>query len=318
MADAESISRNFKKLKAEFLKITKRVLKTKISTNPIKLKEYEDELIVAYNNIATFFNSIFSTLTGESQTHARKEQKQIRTKILLCFVKLNCSIRLPIDIFAEIDPENISEEGTLTESEGELETTAVETSEDIDNNISKPNSIENISEFSSMAPPNGNGTAGAEEMSRIDFIRFAAQTISRNFAGDPLALNAFINAIKLVKTISNGRFDDLLKSFILTKLEGKALECVNQEGTIDGFMNDLKETIEPDNSKVVAGRMLSMKLGKISTEEYSKKAEDLAEALQRSLIVEGINQSKAKEMAIEKTVEMCRQSAKSEITIRKT
>lgn len=44
-----------------------------------------------------------------------------------------------------------------------------------------------------------------------------------------------------------------------------------------------------------------------------KEAEELAEALQRSLIVEGIPQHKAQDLATERTVEMCRASARTDI-----
>lgn len=47
-------------------------------------------------------------------------------------------------------------------------------------------------------------------------------------------------------------------------------------------------------------------------QEFSEQAEKLAEALQRTLIIEGISQEKAKEMATERTIDLCRQSSKND------
>lgn len=55
--------------------------------------------------------------------------------------------------------------------------------------------------------------------------------------------------------------------------------------------------------------MMALKLDNSKTVKFTNEAEKLAEALQRSLIVERIPQAKAKSMAVEKTVEMCRQTA---------
>lgn len=146
-----------------------------------------------------------------------------------------------------------------------------------------------------------------------EFLRLAAQTINRNYTGEPLALNAFINSVELLRTVAGDNID-ILKRFILTKLEGKALESIpNDPPDIDTILNALKANIKPDSSKVIEGRMLSLKLDSTKVQDYSEQAEKLAEALQRSLIIEGITQVKAKEMAIDRTVEMCRQSAKSDL-----
>lgn len=47
--------------------------------------------------------------------------------------------------------------------------------------------------------------------------------------------------------------------------------------------------------------------------DYAKKAEELADSLKRALVLEGIPQSKANEMAIDKTVELCRSNARSDM-----
>lgn len=147
-----------------------------------------------------------------------------------------------------------------------------------------------------------------------DFLRLAAQTINKNYSGDPLALTAFINSIELLETVVIPTNVDLLKRFILTKLEGKALEAVPANpATIVIIKDALKNCIKPDNSKIIEGRMLSLKNDNMTTQDFSKKAEELADALKRTLIVEGISEAKANEMTIDKTVEMCRATARTNL-----
>ncbi|XP_055307851.1 probable cyclin-dependent serine/threonine-protein kinase DDB_G0292550 [Sitodiplosis mosellana] len=59
--------------------------------------------------------------------------------------------------------------------------------------------------------------------------------------------------------------------------------------------------------------MLALKLSKNTSQQFAEEAEKLADDLQHSLVFEGISLEKAKEMAIESTVKMCRQSARSDL-----
>lgn len=87
----------------------------------------------------------------------------------------------------------------------------------------------------------------------------------------------------------------------------------NDAQNVEAIINALKNKIKPDSSKVIAGRMMALRLDKKIVQDFSKNAEELADAFKRSLIVEGITQNKANEMAIDKTVEMCRASAKNDL-----
>lgn len=94
---------------------------------------------------------------------------------------------------------------------------------------------------------------------------------------------------------------NLLKTFVLSKLEGKALESVSTEpADVDQITTELKSQIKPEYSKIIEGRMLALQFNASKIQDCSKDAEDLAEALQQALIVEGISQQKAKSMAIVK------------------
>lgn len=125
-------------------------------------------------------------------------------------------------------------------------------------------------------------------------------------------MNAFINSVNLLRETASQATIDTLKQFILTKLEGKSLEVVQENpNTIKDIVDALKEGIKPDNSKVVGGRLMALRADKTTLQDYTKQAEELAESLRRSLM--GISRAKAQEMAIEKTIEMCRASAKTDL-----
>lgn len=82
---------------------------------------------------------------------------------------------------------------------------------------------------------------------------------------------------------------------------------------MDEIIEALERDIHPDNSKVVEGRLLALRADKSKLVEFSEKAEELADALRRSLVIEDISQAKAREMTIEKTVEVCRNAARSDL-----
>lgn len=57
---------------------------------------------------------------------------------------------------------------------------------------------------------------------------------------------------------------------------------------------------------------MALRADKRNLTKFSEQAEKLAEDFRRSLVVEGFTRDKAQELTIQKTIEMCRKSAKSE------
>jgi len=148
-----------------------------------------------------------------------------------------------------------------------------------------------------------------------DFLKLAASTINRNYSGDPLALQSFIDSVNLLKALATtNELKEFLTTFILSKLEGKAREAIEgTPGSAQEIVENLKGKIKCESSKIIEGRMRALNADRTSISEFAKQAEDLAENLKRSLVMEGISSSKANEMTIEKTVEMCRQSARTDL-----
>lgn len=291
---SESQINTYGDLKNEFLAVKKRIIKRQLTTNEDKLEEYTRDIISTHDNIVEFVASFYGTLDTDWKTYFRDQLIYIRDKTIECFGKLNSRHTVSTNLLEKVQ---VQEE----ESDYSGETTSDSEDEDPIKSISE-NYFEET-ETETMSNP----------LSVTDFLRLAAQTINRNFSGDPLALNSFINSVKLLQQVA-GEHGDLLRQFVITKLEGRALEAIPEgESDINAILNALKAAIKPDSSKVIEGRMLALRVDRSKVQEFTKQAEELAEALERSLIVEGISQNKAKSMSIDKTVEMCRQSAKSDL-----
>lgn len=60
--------------------------------------------------------------------------------------------------------------------------------------------------------------------------------------------------------------------------------------------------------------MQALKADSVYLQDFSKKAWELAENFKRALVMEGIPSEKSREMTVAKTVQMCRASARSDLT----
>lgn len=65
------------------------------------------------------------------------------------------------------------------------------------------------------------------------------------------------------------------------------------------------------SSKVIEGRMLALRADKTNLTKFSERAEELAEQYRRSLCDEGYAKDRTKELALTKTVELCRKNITS-------
>lgn len=319
-------------LKREFQNVCKRVLKKNLSTNPERHREYLTDLVSTYNAVIAYVESFHESLDSIEREIFRNDWIYLRDKVISVFAKLNVSIGAPRSFFSPLligdilgnysennTPEDLPENRITPDPRPSISNTEpprltrnkfVQTTKP----VFKPRALSfsdselyyGFSELfhdSTMAP-----------LTSVEFIRIAAQTINRNYDGNPLGLSAFINSVELLKELSNAEVAAIFLRFVKSKLEGKALESVPADAAnVDEIITALRQQIQPDNSKVVAGRLLALKPDKAKMTDFSEQAEKLAEALQRSLIIEGISRDKAREMTIDKTVEVCRSAARSDL-----
>lgn len=297
----------------------KRVLKKDLSTNRLKHIEYAIALTQAYNEYSSYAFSFYNNFTVRSQEDVKDEWTTVRDKVNQSFGKILVTFEVPKELKDNIDIKQI-----LKDNFTEREIIAYDTfSQPSGSNLNLATSDTN-SVGSSVTETEGDfldidnlfTNTMANPMTNLEFMNLASKYINKNYSGDPLALSAFINSLELLKDFTTDALNPTFFRFVKSKLDGKALEAIDGNPAIDTvqkIIDALKAQIRPDNSKVVAGRMLALKPDRAKLTEFSQQAESLAEALQRSLIIEGIPQAKAREMSIEKTVELCRSSAKSDL-----
>lgn len=149
----------------------------------------------------------------------------------------------------------------------------------------------------------------------MNFFKLASATLNYNYSGDPLKLTSFIDSVELLESVSDSAdTKTLLVSFVKTKLEGNARECLPEKcDSLDQIKTALRSKIKPDGAKVVEGRMLALRLDRNSVQDFTRKAEELSDAFRRALVVEGIPSTKADELTIDKTIELCRANTNSSL-----
>lgn len=318
----------FEKLRDEFNKVSKRILKEAISTNPVTLKAYETDIIKSFNDLREYANLYYKTVTSVTQGVLCAEITKARAKLENCLRKLNVG-NTNVGTISEPVTESKNLQASTSKTVRETEDLRESTDETVEESEKLQGPSDTLKDSEYLQEGVNNNLAGIDSVvnaiqnsetvemadgTKQEYLRLCAQTIQRNYGGDPLGVTAFINSVQLLKTMAGNTHQQLLLDFIQTRLEGKALECIPQKPeSVDKIIEALKKKIRPDSSKVITGKMMALKSDRNNLQNFSKQAEELAEALKRSLIFEGISEDKSQEMVVEKMVEMCRQSARSDL-----
>lgn len=318
---------SLEQFKEIFRTVAKRILKEKLSKNPNKLFEYKQDIYTAYVNLVNFVNSIYNTITAEEKADTYELLTYVANKFEECLIRLNCKYRLSESLLDIPNFEDIKLIGIEIDSEQTVEPIESET-EDFHDSIPNKSNIE-LNQTEHIEASFTNEGDSEEELHSIsvlfeedefkmevpDFMRLCANTINYKYEGEATGLTPFINAIELLEQIATTNpLQAILISFLKTKLVGKAGEALTAEdNNLAAIKAKLKLKIKPESSKVLEGRLSALKMDRQSLQEFSKTAEDLADQLKRSLVMEGIPDHKANEMTVEKTIKMCRASARSDV-----
>lgn len=153
------------------------------------------------------------------------------------------------------------------------------------------------------------------EMEEIKkYMSNLSKIIISRYDGESKGLAAFVAVIQLAETITTDAQQEISVQYIRTKLEGKALEAIPADAsTAREIITALKHKIKPETSKVVLGRFLALRTERNALPKFQKEAEELANQLRRAYTSEGMTERLAETTTIDKTVEMCRLSAKSSL-----
>lgn len=337
---SNSTSQQYEDLVSEFEKVIKRILifKTdrnrKVPTDPNKLLKYKTDLITAYNNFASFVSDVYDNQTDDLQQKLNRDFDNIhKPKVIEALSVIGYTTKSPKN-FVEIDTNSVNQidtnsagaadtesqksastsTGKSTENENPFEALSVhnDSESDLEPDTQNKSKFEN----SLTVEPQAfiNETVGnMVNQTKAEFLKMATGLINYKFSGDPLKLESFLADVEMVEALAEEENKEFCVKFVKAKLEQKALECLPENvEKISDITDALKSKIKTESSDVVDGKILALRLKSGNFSEFAKRAEELADEYRRSLVNEGITKIKAEEMAVKKTIELCRRIANNE------
>lgn len=278
----------------EFSNITYKVTRKDRSKNTLTLQRYRTEIIEGYNNFLQYVNSVYQLATSGQKGTLDSRLTHAKQLVEQCFDILKCEYTWPNDFYEPIGIElvgnvpNISglsviNENPRGEHSNEKNTISTEQNKPDGNPQSEPKREENT-KF---------------EMNSLELFNVVNRQFRQNYSGEPLGLTTFIDAVEILETFATTADlrKDLLR-YLTAKLEGRAREYITDTiVSIEQFKRVLRDNIQPENSKVIEGRIASLRYAYSKQGEFSAKAEELADALRRTLIIEGMTPRKANEIS---------------------
>lgn len=170
-------------------------------------------------------------------------------------------------------------------------------------NFEKQKSINLVSEIITKSSSEERFDNGKD---KFQILMLASSVINYNYAGDPLYLMSFINAIQLLETLAKNDEQEILRLFIISKLTGSAYDIVsNNDNTIEDIKTSLLKNIKYDSYEVVLSRMLVLPYETLSVYQFIEKGKVLANDLVRAYKQDGCPRLFAIKETIHKVTEMC-------------
>lgn len=282
------------RLTDSFQKIVDRVL----HENEPLTENLEILLVNAYNSIIRYTATDFSKRKEKTRKLISNTITDCRKSLRKCEKKLNVKIYLPSYLLSPISTSDYPRPPTPTPPVPSP----------------TPPNHQNIQPTPPVPSPRRHiSISVAPIMADFTYLTNLKSILNKTYDREPSGLSAFIEA--MAAELSQPAQIATLIRFIKTKCEKTAKEAINEletePNTVAHIVAALQKKIKVENSKVVLGRLLALKADKTSVQNFQEKGEELAEKLRLAYISDGIPATVAKEMVIDKTVEMCRSSAKS-------
>lgn len=312
----------FAQLKEQFTRVTKRIIKEKLTRNVEKHKEYINDLIPAYNKFVKFVHSQYIPALPEQQKQEFKNHlEHARGRFIECLRKLNIEAELSTNLLTVYDSKQFLDfldilkesAANVTIDGNDFDDPGAETSNKSETDLNSDAKAKNRVTILGTLLDENSGPNMATALTVPEFLRLCGQTINTKYTGNPLGLDSFLNAVDLLDSVATNDLKETLFKFLTTRVDDKAGEVTRGARDTQTFVAMLKKDIKHDNSKVISGRMTALKMEGKKTQEFSKQAEELSESFKRALVFEGITTSKANEMSIDKTIEMCRALSRSDV-----
>lgn len=294
MIDNTKYAEKFTLFEREYKRVEPYKTRRPLTTDLDLLKDYKESLVRTYNELID---------TVDPQTFSEEERLEILSKFTSHLSKLR-------DAFKILKLNYKFEKGVFNTINVDL---ISEISDDSLLSIASTSGVDLNTSQQSTISTNNTSNRSTMTQSASEFIATAHRMINYRYAGDPLALDSFIDAVDLLNDLCEDQNKAIFLKYVMTRLEGLAREAIiTAPANVDDVIRQLREGIKTESSKVIEGRILALRADRSSLTKFSEQAEKLAEQFKRSLCLEGFSRDKAKEIAIEKTVEMCRKSSKND------
>lgn len=300
MSDTATFATKVQRFLREYNRIE--VYKRRELTANLQLREeYKEDLIRTYNDLIDDVDQ--NSVPQDKKSDILLEFAGYLAKLKTALKLLRLKYTFDKGVFNHINIDLIVED---REFDGSISANSIDSS----NNLSQQSTsatdtsnldqsiLQNTSTMAQTAP---------------EFIAMVHRMINYKYDGDPLALDSFVDAVELLKDLCEPTNNTIFLKFVMTRLEGRAREAIITTPTkIDDITDQLKAGIKAESSKIIEGRILALRAERSSLTKFAEQAEKLADQFKRSLCLEGFSREKAKEITIEKTVEMCRKSARND------
>lgn len=332
------MSDTFVILKENFRKITKCVLKEKISKNPATRAKYEKQLKITYNALIRYTTDKQTKLSDEKFEKVVEIIIYLRERLVQCFAKLNLKIDIGNDVLSLIketeqdtepdsnptekqiedelkeEEEEEEDDNDINDNLNDLDRTLHEDKVDtdiVDDKIDTEHDSEHNSEYNIDTDEE---EYNDDKMDEAKVVEHLSRIFTKGeYDGAPLGKQTFLGQIRLAKTIIRDNHPDVFLAYLKSRLSGKALEHAEAAASVDDLVQALTNKIKHDNSGVIHGRIMALRADNNGKNEFSKKADELAEALRLAYISEGIPNEVSMKMTIKATVNMCRANARSDL-----
>lgn len=265
-----------------------------------------ESVLDKYNAIIVYAEIDYENKKSATKEHITETVQANRVTLQDCFTNLNLPVILPGKLLSTIHylpsvpkpepPVSKPSASQLTQTDQIVSATQINQTDQIQQTSTITQTIE-------MA------------QTIADFMKYTQSILNYKYTGDPLELNGFISDAEMLQSLATS---DETKQFcfkyVKNRVRGRAEEYIPENcASIEQMIEILKSKIKPENSTVVEGKILSLRLQKGDYSKFAQEAEKLSEAFRRALVVEGITKTKAEEMTINKMVDLCRKTTKVEI-----
>lgn len=290
--------KEFYELIDEFSKKEQPILRANASQDKQIREQRKKEFIFAYNKLVKYTQPAWKSDSKEQKQTIKDLMTNIHSRLGNGLKLLESKIKVPEYLDEEVEYMDEMNDDNAPSTSKSSDNTVTNTNTDKEDLLEERRPTKKVTMSDNIAT----------------YLSSISKIISNTFKGDPNGLKAFTASIELALTITTQAQQDVLFKFIKTKLEGKALEAIPQNAsTAKDIIDALERRIKPDESKVVIGRLLALRAEKHTLQKFQTDAEALADQLRRSYISEGMTEHLAEKTTIEKTVEMCRLSARTNL-----